>query len=284
MGLGPLDIGTNIPLRVHNLKRPSLENARFYYRFASSVYCNQTARLKNWKCRYCPSGSASGLKVIKLVSNDIKGTFGFVSRNSGRKEIVVAFRGTAVWQNFIEDLLLIGIPIAETQIKVHAGFYETTMTLYAQVVSALVKLRRSYPKYKIIMTGHSLGAAMAAITTFKLITNNTFPGSSYELYTYGEPRMGNLAFATKFNSWRIPSARVVSHSDIVPHSFPSKLGFIHKQNELWMYKQNSTELKYCSKKVYEDPRCSNSLGNSILNYTVAEHFQYFEIPNANLCD
>jgi len=75
-----------------------------------------------------------------------------------------------------------------------------------KLVSALVELRRSYPKYKIIMTGHSLGAIMAAITTFKLITNNTFPGFSYELFTYGEPRVGNLTFATQFNSWSIASA------------------------------------------------------------------------------
>lgn len=59
-------------------------------------------------------------------------------------------------------------------------------------------------------TGHSLGAAMASITLFFLKDLNRFPGVAYELYTYGEPRLGNMDFAKFMNAQTITSARVVA--------------------------------------------------------------------------
>lgn len=71
-------------------------------------------------------------------------------------------------------------------------------------------LLRNRQDYKIVLTGHSLGGAAARITTFFMKYLDQFPGKTYELYTYGEPRAGNKAFVDYMNSLCIKSARVTS--------------------------------------------------------------------------
>lgn len=75
-------------------------------------------------------------------------------------------------------------------------------------------LRSKFPKYKIVIVGHSLGAAMARLTQFFLLVLNQFPGAIYKCITYGEPRSGNKAFADYMNTRNIITARVVARFEI----------------------------------------------------------------------
>lgn len=79
-----------------------------------------------------------------------------------------------------------------------------------QVVRTVAKYLSKNPKSKVIITGHSLGAAMARLTYFFLEDNKQFPSVKYELYTYGEPRGGNVYYAQFMNKQRIVTARVVA--------------------------------------------------------------------------
>ena len=45
-----------------------------------------------------------------------------------------------------------------------------------------------YPYAKIIVTGHSLGAALSVFAALEI---NTKIAPVYRLYNYGEPRVGN---------------------------------------------------------------------------------------------
>lgn len=66
------------------------------------------------------------------------------------------------------------------------------------------------PNCKVVIAGHSLGGAMARLAYFFLKDTNQFPTVTYELYTYGEPRVGNKPFAELMNSQPITTARVVA--------------------------------------------------------------------------
>lgn len=66
------------------------------------------------------------------------------------------------------------------------------------------------PNYKIVLAGHSLGGAMARMTTFFILYLKQFPGKRLELYTYGEPRVGNMNFADFMNAQNITTARVTA--------------------------------------------------------------------------
>lgn len=63
---------------------------------------------------------------------------------------------------------------------------------------------------KVVIVGHSLGGAMASLAYFFLKTKKQFPKVTYELYTYGEPRVGNKYFAKFMNSQSITTGRVVA--------------------------------------------------------------------------
>ncbi len=67
-----------------------------------------------------------------------------------------------------------------------------------------------FPNYKIVINGHSLGGALARITTFLILHLEQFPGQKLELYTYGEVRVGNKNFVDYMNAQNITTARVVS--------------------------------------------------------------------------
>ena len=52
--------------------------------------------------------------------------------------------------------------------KIHAGFYFASLMLVGQVKKNIDEIRQKYNVTKIIMTGHSLGAAMALIMGLEL--------------------------------------------------------------------------------------------------------------------
>ncbi len=63
--------------------------------------------------------------------------------------------------------------------------------------------------FKVVITGHSLGGAMARVMYFFLEVNKQL-NVKYELYTYGELRVGNKHFADFMNRQGITTARVVA--------------------------------------------------------------------------
>jgi predicted lipase len=70
---------------------------------------------------------------------------------------------------------------------------------------------------KVRVTGHSLGAANAALCGFDLASTGFVPSDRLYVYTYGEPRVGNKVFAQMFDKI-VPNAwRLVHYADLVPH-------------------------------------------------------------------
>lgn len=120
---------------------------------------------------------------------------------------------------------------------------------------------------------------MARLMYFFLEDNKQFPKVTYELYTYGEPRVGNKYFADFMNRQSITTARVVARKDIFPHLPPTSvigsklLGdfYVHPQTEYWINDEKNAQ--FCKRTVYEDPKCSMSIGPS---YSVLDHTVYFD--------
>lgn len=81
------------------------------------------------------------------------------------------------------------------------------------------------------VTGHSLGAAIAAIGTSAL----TGLGHEVTTYTFGEPLNGDAAFAQYIES-QVPDSnyfRVTHANDGVPQIPPTLLGYQHHGPEYW---------------------------------------------------
>lgn len=77
-------------------------------------------------------------------------------------------------------------------------------------VGALVD-RLGYP---VVVTGHSLGGALATLAAVDVTLNR--PHVPVDLYTFGAPRIGNKAFAQWFDAQIQDSIRLVNNSDVVP--------------------------------------------------------------------
>ena len=88
-------------------------------------------------------------------------------------------------------------------------------------------------KSKIFVTGHSLGGALAVFAAVDL-KKNFYPETSIILYTYGQPRVGNVDFSNFIFSQLDGSyVRVTHYDDLVTHVPPKISGFKHAGNELW---------------------------------------------------
>ena len=82
------------------------------------------------------------------------------------------------------------------------------------------------------MTGHSLGAGIAAIGTSSLIGQGLAVSNTY---TFGEPRNGDANWATYIESQISNSNyyRVTHANDGVPQIPPTILNYVHHGTEYW---------------------------------------------------
>uniref|UniRef100_A0A0N5B4U9 Lipase_3 domain-containing protein n=1 Tax=Strongyloides papillosus TaxID=174720 RepID=A0A0N5B4U9_STREA len=144
----------------------------------------------------------------------------------------------------------------------------------------------------IVITGHSLGGALATLLALKL-TLNGVPGDKIHVITFGEPRIGDYNLANTI-SQNVPNLyRVVHYQDIVPHYPPcssdNNNGCMpisgkpyHHPQEIW-YNQNQKMTKgvyvTCNSTNGEDNNCSDkyiSVIQSLLHGGWEnEHMEYF---------
>jgi triacylglycerol lipase len=139
--------------------------------------------------------------------------------------IVLAFRGTQVddfWSSVLDfavDAQFLPIPDSHGDL-VHAGFLGALVEVWPQAVAHL-RAEQARKQRPLWITGHSLGAALAAIAA-----NLCCDDPSLRLqgvYTFGSPRVGDAGFGARIS---VPVFRFRNDSDIVPH-LPLGLLFRH---------------------------------------------------------
>jgi hypothetical protein len=159
----------------------------------------------------------------------IASTHCFVARHP--KAVIVAFAGTdpvslANWISDFDAHLDEGAGTAE-------GYRVAVDVVWPDLKRLLGKCVP--PGGKILVTGHSLGGALAALTAERinteLIAGHTELRGDEEveaIYTFGMPRAGSQAFADLYNGHLGQRTyRLVHGEDIVPTVAPSELQFRH---------------------------------------------------------
>jgi hypothetical protein len=139
--------------------------------------------------------------------------FGLVAWNEAAKTALVAFRGTQTIWDWVDDLEAVPVdylPVAGSG-HVHMGFqlvYEHVRQSVGQLLATGCRGAQ-----RILVTGHSLGGAIAILSGFEIAkTVNVVP----EVYTLAGPRTGAPDFAGNFNRATPVSYRVVNFMDVVP--------------------------------------------------------------------
>ena len=98
------------------------------------------------------------------------------------------------------------------------------------VKNALEQAKSSYPQHNIIITGHSMGAGIAALCA----PNLHDMGINTTLYTYGQPRGGNKAFANWVDTNMPNTYRVTYKDDGICQIPQAAKGYQHHKTEYWV--------------------------------------------------
>lgn len=138
---------------------------------------------------------------------------------SNKNELVICFRGTEPdeFSDIKADLNAMPDRAENGMGYVHNGFQTEVDKVWDELIKTFDK--ESIGRENILITGHSLGGAMATIATSRIADKVT------ALYTYGSPRAGSRKFVRSFRS--VPHYRHVNNNDIVPKVPFAALGYRH---------------------------------------------------------
>jgi len=235
-------------------------NYSLYY--SESCYCDP----ENYMSRVYKAPN-TGFVTTYSIYNKNQDVHGFVGYNPNQEAIVVAYRGTSDPQNWITNLDAILTDYSYCDgCEVHKGFYNAKQSVIADVLDQVGKLRTTYPKYTILVTGHSLGAAMATLTAADIVMDGH---DNVRLFQFGSPRVGNTAFAEWYSSQVHDRNRVTHHKDMVPHA-PMHERFTHISGE---YYEPNDKPAVVSCEGYEDPDCSYQWSIT----SISDHLLYMDV-------
>ena len=121
-------------------------------------------------------------------------------------------------------------------------------TLEEPEVMRMAKERR--PRRSFVVTGHSLGSALATLFVMENKEKNKFDIST--VCTFASPRVGNAEFVNQFNRLPLTSWRIVNTQDIVP-KVPLHAPFFDYQHVAMPYEFSSAG------EVKGNPLCWHSM-------------------------
>ncbi|CAK9145947.1 unnamed protein product [Ilex paraguariensis] len=151
------------------------------------------------------------------------------SRRIGRRDIVVAWRGTVSPSEWYEDFQRKLDPIGHVEAKVEHEFLsiyksKSESTRYnkssasEQVMKEVKRLVQFYnargEEVSLTITGHSLGGALALLSAYEAASS--LPGLHVSIISFGAPRVGNIAFRDELHQMGVKTLRVVAKQDLVP--------------------------------------------------------------------
>lgn len=137
-----------------------------------------------------------------------KSTQAFITHHD--EIILIAIRGTLELSDWWRDADAAQVPFIEGKGKVHHGFYDAYKALKSFIQRYLV---RFHVDQKIIISGHSLGGAIALLLAEALRSDETMKYNVL-LYTYGSPRVGDATFVAAAKP--LAHHRMVNNNDMIP--------------------------------------------------------------------
>lgn len=212
---------------------------------SGAAYCDSSTYLTNgYNYIYTDT-----FKPTYQIYNKHYDVNGFIGYRTFDQSIYVVFRGTQSTKDWIDDFKINKIDYRTPSCQVHKGFYEAEQSVIDDVTKEVSRLHDVYPSYRIVVTGHSLGAALATLAAIDLIES----GFDSQLFNFGCPRIFDDNCAKYASDTITNRARVTHYKDIVPHVPPPVMGYTHISGE-W-YEDENGNIKSCN--GFEDEDCAD---------------------------
>ncbi|PIA30913.1 hypothetical protein AQUCO_05300028v1 [Aquilegia coerulea] len=243
------------------------------YRLTKNLHATSGIQLPRWTERFPSwvSNQSSWIGYVAVCEDKEE------IERLGRRDVVIAFRGTATCLEWLENLraTLTHFPPNATcpndcEPMVEKGFFSlyTSCTsklcsLQDQVKEEIIKILQSYghEPISLTITGHSLGAALATLAAYD-ITTSFDHSPSVTVISFGGPRVGNQSFRCQVEKCGSKILRVVNSSDLITKvpgfdveenedihvagvGLPK---WLHKpaENTQWVYADVGCELQICT--------------------------------------
>lgn len=243
-----------IKLKVRYLPIPPVDVARREYVVRGGLPGIEWGQMYNMLIRRQVNGNSGTLEHLAVtdlehcffINHDETGACCAVYRSLEKKIIVISFRGTCAPKDLITDATILqdawveGEDVTNREIaKVHAGFRNSLNSIsrrLKELVLATPARNDDISQYDMLVTGHSLGGALATLFTLDIAEYGIDAGralpqlkesddwwksiattlmgdnakSSFKppppprpktlrMYNFGSPRVGNSALAAKFS-------------------------------------------------------------------------------------
>jgi hypothetical protein len=181
------------------------------------------------------------------------GSHAFLALDGDNKLAVLSFRGTDKDDptDLMDDLNALPQPW-QAGGKVHSGFDKALQEVWPRVQAALQEVK----EYRLLFTGHSLGAAMATLASSLQKPN--------ALYTIGSPRVGDQAFAALLQG--LDNHRYVDCCDLVTRLPPEVLGYAHIPGEIHYIDFNRAVQQLSPNDPYIDRDRTRAEEDYLVNY------------------
>ncbi|KAK3120653.1 hypothetical protein QOZ80_9AG0691520 [Eleusine coracana subsp. coracana] len=260
--------------------------AHILVEYASAVYTSDLTSLFTWTCSRC-KGHTKGFEVIEIIVDVENCLQALVGVAPDPRSVIIAFRGTQQHSvaNWIEDLFWKQLDVTYPGMPdamVHHGFYTAyyNTTLRHEILKSVQWARKTYGTLPINVVGHSMGGALATFCALDLSVK--YGSQEVQLMTFGQPRIGNPAFASYFSKQVPRTIRVTHQNDIVPHLPPyfpylGEWTYHHFPREVWLYETVVGNVVTRNETVCDDSGEDMTCSRSVYGTSVADHLEYYGV-------
>lgn len=197
----------------------------------------------------------------------------FLEIPEGQNKQILSVRGTDNLANIREDAEYLQSKNNKLGIFVHKGFDEDTFKIYQDVLPFLDKEK------EVILTGHSLGAAISSLLMIYLHKDGFNIGRSLN---FGQPKVTNTDGAKKYQF--LPLLRLIDENDVVPLLPPTS--FFDSIHGVYSHFGSEVILLEGLFYVYQDTHMqlethSGSFWENIGEVSVGAHYMKHYLHNIN---
>uniref|UniRef100_A0A8R1DV77 Lipase_3 domain-containing protein n=1 Tax=Caenorhabditis japonica TaxID=281687 RepID=A0A8R1DV77_CAEJA len=213
-----------------------------------------------------------------------------IGANHDLRHIFIGFRSTDDIFQFLAQYFVFTMgwmtdfPLGGKMVALYVQMYKDVLNNGFD--TSLERAVNLFPSYTLLVTGHSLGGAMATI--FSLHVAIKYPGKKTSLYSSSAPRSGDETFVKLLRERIFEEFRVVRDGDFVP-DFPLRVSQVlpaAHHNSFEIFYPNHMETN--NYKICDQPETETCLKGSWWKRPVAHAFlfdqNFFNFHGLGYCD